>query len=70
MLNEKDHKNKDILKLVNPSIFDFFASKPELSDWEKLYLRLAYNYIHKCYKCLLEGYEFIMKDVVKYLNNI
>jgi len=31
MLKEKDHKNKDIMKLVNPSIFDFFASKLELA---------------------------------------
>ena len=30
MLGEKDHKNKDIMKLVNPSIFDFFAGKSEL----------------------------------------
>jgi len=70
MLKENDHKNKDIMKLVNPSIFDFFAGKDELLEWEKLYLRLAYNYIHKCFKCLKEGYEFIMKDVAKYLDNV
>jgi len=33
-------------------------------------LRLAYNYIHRCFKCLKEGYDFIMKDVNKYLDNI
>jgi len=58
------------MKLVNPSIFDFFAGKEELGDWEKLYLRLAYNYIHKCFSCLHEGYDFIMSDVSKYLDNI
>jgi hypothetical protein len=31
MLKEKDHKNKDIMKLVNPSIFDFFAGKDDLA---------------------------------------
>jgi len=66
----EDHKNKDIMKLVNPSIFDFFAIKTDLVEWEKLYLRLAYNYILKCYKCLKEGYEFILADVSKYLVNI
>ena len=28
--NIEDHKNKDIMKLVNPSIFDFFAGKTKL----------------------------------------
>lgn len=31
MLGTSDHKNKDIMKLVNPSIFDYFQAKNELS---------------------------------------
>jgi len=31
MLSTNDHKNKDIMKLVNPSIFDYFQAKNDLS---------------------------------------
>ena len=38
MLKENDHKNKDIMKLVNPSIFDFFAGKDELAVYYLFFL--------------------------------
>ena len=58
-------KDKEVIKLLNPSIFDFFnkIKTRNIKQWQKLYTKLSKNWALKCFKCLKEGHKFVVGHV-------